>query len=218
MRRKILVFLIILCIALPFPAWGDEPMDMLKQTIDKIVQVLNSPGMKSPEKKDELAKEIKNIVDSVFDYEELASRTVGLHWKDFSPEQKKEFIAAFTELLDANYLDSAAAYSGGQVTFTGERRSKAGNVEITTTVIFGKDQIAMAYRLKKKDTWKVYDIIVAGVSLVKNYRAQFQQMMANGSPADLITAVKKKAQEIREGKKGSNSAQMQDTNEEFSCV
>ncbi len=218
MRRKIFVFLIILCIALPFPAWGDQPMDMLKQTIDKIIQVLNEPGMKNPEKRGVLSQEIKNIVDSVFDYQELASRTVGLHWKDFSPEQKKEFIAAFTELLDANYLDRALAYSGGQVTFTGERRSKAGNVEITTNVSFGKDQIVMAYRLKKKAAWKVYDIIVEGVSLVKNYRAQFQQLMAKGTPADLIAAVKKKAQELRESKKTNSSALIPDFSEDFSCV
>ena len=218
MRRKVFVLLIILCVSLPFPAWGDQPMDMLKQTIDQIIQVLNTPGLRSPDKKAELAQEVKNIVDKIFDYEELSQRTVGIHWKKFSPEQKKEFVKAFTQLLDANYLDRALAYTGGKVTFTGERRSKSGNVEITTNVFFGNDQIAMAYRLKKTDQWKVYDIIVAGVSLVKNYRAQFQQMMANGSPEDLITAVKKKAQEIRDSKQVKSSALMPEFSEEFSCV
>lgn len=218
MRRKVFVFLIILCVALPFPAWGDQPMDMLKQTIDQIIRVLQTPGLKDPQQRAELSKQVKTIVDQVFDYDELAKRTVGVHWKRFSPEQKKEFITAFTELLDANYLDRALAYTGGQVTFTGERRSKSGNVEITTNVSFGKDQISMAYRLKKDPDWKVYDIIVEGVSLVKNYRAQFQELMAKGTPEDLISAVKTKAKEIHESHKMKSSALMPDFSEEFSCV
>jgi phospholipid transport system substrate-binding protein len=187
---------LVLCLATQAQAGGgDVAQETLKTAIDKIIVLLRDPGLKAPAKFHEQREKLKTVIATVFDYKELSARTMGVNWKKFSPAQQDAFSRAFADLLAAQYLDRIQSYSNEEVLYTGRRESSAGNVEISTKIVKNGKDIAIAYRLTQLDGWKIYDIVVEGVSLVQNYRVQFQEIMVKGSPDELIAQVKKKAQD-----------------------
>ncbi len=140
------------------------------------------------------------VVYHIFDFGEFSSRTVGPRWKEFSAAQKKSFSNAFADLLLTTYLNKVDGYNGEQVAYTGEIANAAKTrVEVRTEITM-KDgtRVPVAYRMMAKDnSWRVYDIIVENLSLVKNYRTQFQDILTSGTPDELIARVKAKAEEVR---------------------
>ena len=159
---------------------------------------LENPGLQNPAQRTAILDRVEQIIQRLFDAEELSSRTVGPSWKTFTPTQKTQFTEAFTQLLRQPYLEKLEGYNGERVSYTGETASTNGDrVEIQTTVsIKGKD-VPVAYRMLKKSQWEVYDVIIEGVSMVQNYRSQFQQLLVSGDADKLIEQVRTKAEEAR---------------------
>lgn len=205
MKKYAVLPLLLVCCLLTAPAFADEvseAKDVLKDSVDKILAVLEDPKYDDHSKADEQLKELREIVYDIFDFEELSMRAVGVHWKRFEPEQRKTFAQAFADLLEATYTDRIHSYSeNNEVRFTGGRQGNPGKVEIQTVLVADNKQIPIYYRLTKKDSWKVYDVIIEGVSLVKNYRSQFQEYLADHDPNELIELVQKKAEEKRQSTK-----------------
>lgn len=206
MRMKSLLWALGLVLCFVAPAQASEPMDVLKQGIDKIIVVLRDPRLKAPEKFREQREQLKAVIATIFDYKELSTRTMGVNWKKFSPAQQDDFSKAFSDLLAAKYLDRIQSYSNEQVIYLGQRESSSGNVEIATKVVKDAKDIGIAYRMTQTHGWKVYDVVVEGVSLVQNYRVQFQELMVKGTPEELIVQVKKKAQEVDKNPKAGQSS------------
>ncbi len=126
-------------------------------------------------------------------------RTVGRSWPSFSGDQQKRFEAAFADLLRETYLEKLNSYSGETVDYLKELPSKDGSrVEIQTTIRFKDQPVAVNYRMIKKDRWVVYDVVIEGVSMVQNYRTQFNDLLAKGEPEALISLVQTKAQDMKE--------------------
>lgn len=210
MRMKPLLwaFALVLCMTAPAQAGGgaQAAQDTLKTAIDKIIHLLRDPGLKSPDKFHEQREKLKVVIATIFDYKELSARTMGVNWKKFSPAQQEEFSKAFADLLAAKYLDRIQAYSNEEVHYIGQRESSSGNVEISTKIVKDGKDIGIAYRFSQLDGWKVYDVVIEGVSLVQNYRVQFQELMVKGTAEELITQIKKKAQDVdKPGKPGQSS-------------
>ncbi len=178
-----------------------EAQKQLEAAITSLVEHVKNPAYANPALRKALQEEIKKEVYAIFDFEAFSMRTVGPHWKNFNATQKKAFSDAFAELLFATYLDSIDSYNGETITYTGQRANRDGTrVEITSIVTLDKNRkVPMAYRmLPKNGKWYIYDVLIENMSLVKNFRSQFNDILMNGSPEALIARVKERAAIVRE--------------------
>ena len=204
-RRTVLGLLagaaLTLCLSLPafapaaVAAEASPARKALEVSISRVLDCIKNPATRPP-----LRRQIEDEVYHIFDFGEFSSRTVGPRWKEFSAAQKKSFSNAFADLLLTTYLNKVDGYNGEQVAYTGEIANAARTrVEVRTEITM-KDgtRVPVAYRMMAKDnSWRVYDIIVENLSLVKNYRTQFQDILTSGTPDELIARVRAKADEVR---------------------
>ncbi len=170
-----------------------EPTEQVKQTVDAIIKILNNKELKKPENHSERQKKIRETVEKRFDFEEMAKRSLALHWKKRTPQEQKEFVSLFSDLLEDTYIRKIERYEDEKVVYT-EERTDGPYATVRTKIVTTKEtEIPVDYKIFKKDQkWEVYDIIVEGVSLVNNYRTQFNQIIRSGSYEELITRLKKK--------------------------
>jgi phospholipid transport system substrate-binding protein len=181
------------------PLYAGEPTDQMKQTIDAVLDILKNKELKRFEKTKERRAAIRKIIDSRFDFEEMAKRSLALHWRERSPEEKKEFIALYSDLLEDTYIRKIERYEGEKIQYASEIIDD-GYSTVRTRIITKKNiEIPIDYRLMKRDTkWKVYDVVVEGVSLVNNYRTQFNNIIRTSSYNELIKRLKSKQEELVE--------------------
>ena len=205
MRHIVFGFLFVLFAVAVQPAnvRASSPAQLaLETSITRILSSIKNPDYVNPATRRPLRQQIEDEVLHIFDFKEFSSRTVGPRWSTFTPAQQQQFSDAFAELLLNTYLSKIDGYNGEQVVYTGEVSSPKGDRTEVRTVITMKDskKVPVAYRMLPKDgTWFVYDVLIENISLVKNYRTQFQDILNSGSPDQLIAKVKAKAQEVRQG-------------------
>jgi phospholipid transport system substrate-binding protein len=174
---------------------------------DRILALLNDPAFKDASAKDAIRQKIEHEMLELFDFEEFSTRTVGPSWRKFTPEQKQEFQQAFTDLLRNTYIDTLDNYSGEQVRFTGEVSANEGKrVEVQMEFLAKQKAYPVAFRmLEKHNRWVAYDVLVEGISMIKNYRDQFRDILAKSDPQALIQRVREKALEQKNKKKEEKS-------------
>lgn len=196
MHRK-MVWQTLLCmvvtVAFSFSAFAGEPTEVIRKTTDKIIAIVKDPALQDPEKKRERDLLIRMAAEEIFDKEEMSMRTLARHWRQRTPAEKKEFMALFEGLLEKTYIDRVEGYSGEQVVYEGERVE--GDYALVKVDIMTKQQtkIPVLYRLKKKkEGWLVYDLSIEGVSLINNYRTQFDSIIVSSSFKKLIEKLKEK--------------------------
>ncbi len=187
------VGLVILLLMQPVWVAAGAPTDQIRQTVDKLLAILNDPQLKGEQKKNERRQKLKDVLYQRFDFTEMAGRSLGSEWRRRTPEEQKEFVKLFTELLERSYLDKIESYSGEKVLYLKERED--GNyAEVETKIVDKKGQeYSVDYRLHKVNgDWKVYDVIIEDVSLVGNYRSQFSRVLAKSSFDELLKTMKEK--------------------------
>jgi phospholipid transport system substrate-binding protein len=167
--------------------------EQVKQTVDRVVAIVADPALKGEAKQQERRRKLKEILYASFDFNEMAKRSLGSHWQKRSPEEQKEFVQLFTEVLESAYLDKLESYKGEKVRYLNERQ-EADFAEVSTKVIDGKgEELSLNYRLHSVNgDWKVTDVVVENISLVNNYRAQFNRVLAKSSYGELVQAMKQK--------------------------
>jgi len=189
--RNIVCFLLVLVVTVPVLA--GEPTEQIKQTTDKILSIVKDPALKSPSKAQERRRLIHKAVDERFDWEEMARRSLGRYWAQRTPEEKKEFVHLFSELVERTYMSKVEDYSGEKVRYEGETID--GNYAVVkVNIITQKNRnISVDYRLQKEGSeWLVYDVSIEGVSLVNNYRSQFNSIILQSSYENLLRRLKAK--------------------------
>ena len=195
--------LLLAFVLLPAAAQANSPArQALETATNRILNFIKNPDYVNPATRGPIRQQIEDEVLHIFDFGEFSSRTVGPRWHTFTPEQKKAFSDAFADLLISTYVNKIDGYNGEQVLYTGEVASAKGDRVEVRSVITMKDgkKVPVAYRmLPKNGKWMVYDVLIENISLVKNYRTQFQDILNSGSPDQLIAKVKAKAQEVRQG-------------------
>lgn len=200
MKKIIASLTLALCLLLPVTVQAATALETLQGVIGEMLDVLKEPAQPGTPAYAQERQQLEKVIKNIFDFNELSARAVGLHWKRFSPEQKEQFVQAFSDLLGAKYLDRIQAYKNERVLYGEVRTSSSGNVEVQSVIVQGDKQIPIAYRMTETaNGWRVYDVIIEGVSLVKNYRTQFMDIMVNGKPDELIEAVRKKASAAKSG-------------------
>ena len=174
-------------------AWAGEPLEQVKETTDKILSILNNPSFKGAGKSAEQKKLIWEAVDERFDWEELSRRSLGLHWAKLGTEDRKEFVTLYSALLRRTYLNRVNEYSGEKVRYERERIDGDDAVVELRIIMRTGREIPATYRLKKNGAaWCVYDVSVEGISLVNNYRAQFNSIIARSSYRELVKLLKER--------------------------
>jgi len=175
------------------PGLSGEPTEKIQQTTDKILSILTNPSLKDLSKAKERKRLIRNAVDERFDWEEMAQRSLARHWDQRTEEEKKEFVHLFSDLLERTYMSKVESYSGEKVKYEGETTSgDYASVKVKIATQKNKD-ISVEYRLKRKrNDWFVYDVSIEGVSLVNNYRTQFNSIVIQSSYENLVKRLKAK--------------------------
>ena len=193
-KRFIGVFMILaIGVLLPFQGYAAAPQETVETGVNKILETLGDSAFKAKAKDEQIAT-ISKEIEHIFDFTELSKRTLGRDWKKMSAEQQKEFVKLFKQLLQGVYADRLLAYSDQKVIFDKEIMLKKGSAEVQSYLQTSDGQkIPLFYRLTDKSgSWKVYDVIIEGVSMVKNYRTQFRQILAKDSPDKLIGILREK--------------------------
>ena len=187
------IFFFILLFFSPVVSFGGTPTESVKDTTDKIIAIVSDPVLKTPEKKEEKARLIRAAVDERFNWKEMSRRTLARHWAKRTDQEKKEFIDLFGKLLERTYLERVEGYSGEKVLYINEVvDGKYGIVSVK--IVTEKDtEISVRYKVKKKgENWLVYDISIEGVSLINNYRKQFNSIIVRSSYKELVGKLREK--------------------------
>ena len=177
------------------PVWvaAGVPGDQVRQTTDKLLAILKDPQLKGESKKNERRDKLKELIYQRFDFTEMARRSLGSEWRRRSPEEQKEFVKLFTGLLERTYLDNIESYNGEKFQYLKEQEDN-NHAQVDTKIIDNKGQeVSVNYRLHKVNgDWKVYDVVIAEISLVNNYRSQFNRVLATSSYEELVNRMKGK--------------------------
>ena len=193
-----LVFVIFFVSAITFPAFAGAPTQRIKSVTDELILIVLDEELNKPENDAIRAKRIRSAVDRIFDWEAFSQRALARHWRKRSPEEKKEFVLLFGRLIEETYMDRTKKYSGEKAVFLKETID--GNYGIVEAKIITKykREVKVSYKVRKKENgWLVYDVYVEGVSLVKNYRNQFNDIIMKSSYNDLVIQLKDKIQQIQ---------------------
>ncbi len=175
-------------------AWAGTPTEQVRNVIEKALNILQNPAYKGEERR----QMVKRIVDPYFDYREMAKRSLGPVWGKLNAGQRDDFVRLFAELLEASYSDKIEKYAQRvKVNYTDEILT-GDYAEVRALLIWPNDRIPMNYRLlKESDGWKVYDVVIEGVSLVSNYRSQFRRIIRESSYAELVRRLKTKVADLK---------------------
>ncbi len=188
MKKFILGFFGIF-LACTFPVFAAGPRDTVQVEVNKVLEVLRGSSLSKEAKKDKL----RGIYEEMFDEEEFSRRTLGANWSKLNPAQQQEFITLFREILEKAYADKILSYSNEKISFPKETTLGNNLAEVQTRIITSSKEIPINYRLiQKGGTWKVYDVVVENVSLVQNYRSQFNSILAKNTPEQLLEILRKK--------------------------
>jgi len=193
--KRSLAAIVFILIGMSAFAYGAQPIDALKGPMDQIIAILNEPQYQDAAKKGLQRDKMWEIIQTVFDFGEISKRTVAGYWKRFSAEQQNEFTNVFSEFLGNTYLNKIQGqYANEKVLYLGQEMLTDSRALIKTRILRENSiEIPVNYRMQRRNNaWKIYDVNIEGVSLVKNYRSQFKQILLKQTPVRLITLLKKK--------------------------
>ncbi len=172
--------------------WASAPGEQVKATIDQVMEVLKDPKLQGPSKKAERREKLRQVVLPRFDFAEMAKRALGNNWNRY-PDKQREFVTAFTQLLEETYADQIELANGDKVVYLNERTEKDYSEVATKVISLKGEETSMTYKLHPVDSdWKVFDIVVENISIVNNYRSQFNRVLSNASLDELIKRIKEK--------------------------
>ena len=179
-------------------AAAQDPTAQIKASTDRVLQILQNPALKGPAKASQRRAAIRQVTEEIFDFNEMARRALGQHWRQLTDQQRKEFVRLFTDLVEQSYMSKIELYSGEPIQYTGAKVE--GDVATVSTRLITKKgtDVPIDYRmLKRGSRWYIYDVNIEGVSLVNNYRPQFDTIMRTSSFDGLVKKMKDRIEELR---------------------
>jgi phospholipid transport system substrate-binding protein len=192
--KRILVALTLLAgMAAAAPVSAGVPLDTVKTQVESVLAILRDTSLKGEAGLKVKKERIRAASLKMFDFVELSKRTLGQSWNTFSQEQRREFVELYRSLLEDTYVEKITAYTNEKVNFTKEVPLSENTVEVQSTVVTKTAETPIYYRVIKRDNdWKVYDVVIEGVSLITNYRSQFRDILANNPAETLLDTLRKK--------------------------
>jgi phospholipid transport system substrate-binding protein len=181
----------------PDPAGAAAPLDQIKAATDRVLRILQDPELKKPDQLLVRRQQIRAVANEIFDWGETAKRALGRHWQSRTGPQREEFSALFADLVERSYVGKIEAYSGERVLFAGDTLDGDQATVRTKLVTKSSAEIPIDYRLQREgDRWRAYDVLIEGVSLVANYRSQFNRIITQSSYEELVRKLKQKQEEV----------------------
>jgi phospholipid transport system substrate-binding protein len=175
-------------------AGAGEPTEAIREAVNQGVEILKNAKLDDPQQRSQVIDRLRKIVYPLFDFNEMAMRSLGANWRRIDPQQRKEFVSTFTALLEKTYADQIDLYDGQKVIYTGENID--GNyAQVDSRVIDKNGQTySVNYRVHKVDgKWKIYDVVAENISVVNNYRSQFNRVIARSSFEELLKTMRDQA-------------------------
>ena len=198
--RRIGALFLLALLSAPEPALAGDPTDQIRGAIDRGIAILQRPDLKAKEKREERREALRRELFPYFHFEEMAKRSLGVHWKDRTPQEREEFTRLFRDLLENAYAGKIEGYKGEKILYRKESVDLPYAEVNTVIVTLQGDEIPVDYRvLKDGARWRIYDIVIEGVSLVNNYRSQFAGILQKSSYPELVRRLKSTIQQQEKG-------------------
>jgi phospholipid transport system substrate-binding protein len=173
------------------------PTDQLKGAIDRVVKTVEDPALKGEGKAAERRHAIRKIANEIFDFNEISRRALARHWQGLTQKQREEFVALFADLLERAYISKIELYGGEKILYTNERVDDSTATVATKIIAKSGTDVPVDYRMQKRGgRWLVYDVNIEGVSLVSNYRTQFNKIIQTASYDELVHKLRTKQDEL----------------------
>jgi phospholipid transport system substrate-binding protein len=196
MKKWFTIGSVLIFFVLAFSCHAAGPMATAETAVGKVIDVLRDPQLKSPAAKEAKKEKLRTIYKDMFDEIEFSRRTLTRNWNKFTPDQRREFVDLFEQVLEKAYLDKIFDYSDEKIVFYKENMISDRQAEILSKIVTPSKEIPIFYRMILKDgKWKVYDVVVENVSLVQNYRTQFNDILASNTPEQLLEILRKRVKE-----------------------
>ena len=193
MKRYFIGLSILMFFLSTLPVYAGAPLDTAQANVNKVLDVLRDSKLKGESAKGIKKEKLEAIYEQMFDGVELSKRTMGGNWTKLNPAQQKEFTQLYRQVLEKAYIDKILSYTNEKIVFPKENMLSNNQAEVQTKVITSSKEIPISYRVILKDsTWKVYDVVIENVSLVQNYRSQFNSILAKNTPDQLLEVLRKK--------------------------
>ena len=198
-HRAVLALVLSLAVVTLTGRWAlaGVPSDQLRGQIDRVIKVLEDPELKKEGHAKDRRAAVRKIANDIFDFSETARRSLGRHWQGRTPAERDEFVQLFSDLLERSYISKIETYGGEKIQYTAERAD--GDLATVSTRIITKNgtEVPVDYRMiKRADRWLVYDVSIEGVSLVSNYRTQFNKIIQTTSYNELVSKLRNKQDEL----------------------
>ncbi len=172
---------------------AEEPGSLVMKTIDRGLAVLKESSLKGPEKVLERRQKLWEEISFIFNFEEMSKRALSQHWKKRTADEKREFVELFTDILKDAYIGKTDTYSGEKIVFIREKLDDRYATVQTKIITNTGTEVLVDYRMFNNDgKWTIYDVIIEGVSLVNNYRSQFNNILLKSSYEELVQKIKEK--------------------------
>jgi phospholipid transport system substrate-binding protein len=181
------------CILLPAPSPAGDPTNQVRGTVDKVLSIVKSSRATSKAQVDAQRVQLAQVIYPRFDFTEMAKRSLGRHWAAREPEEQREFVTMFAGLMGRSYADNIESYTSQNVLYIREKEDDS-YAEVDTQIVTVKGPpVSINYKLRSVDKeWKVYDLVIENISVVNNYRSQFDRVIARSSFAELMRVLKEK--------------------------
>jgi phospholipid transport system substrate-binding protein len=194
-RNKALIAGFFLLILTSVDADAGLPTDQIKSTVDRAVMVLKDPRLKPAAKLKERRDQLRQILFARFDFTEMAKRALGSNWRRRTPQEQEEFIRLFSDVLERAYADIIESYTDEKIVYVYERVDGT-YADVASKILTSRgEEYSINYKVHLiSNEWKVYDVVAENISLVNNYRSQFNRVIANGSYEELVRRLRDKAE------------------------
>ena len=177
------------------PAWAGAPTDNVKEYTDAVVKVLEDQSLKASDRR----AAVRKLAVEAFDVQETARRALGPHWQQRTPSEREEFVGLFADLLERTYIAKIDLYGGERLKFTEEKiDGDIATVRGKVTTKQGTEVPVEARMHKRGERWLIYDVAIENISLISNYRAQFDRIIRTSSYGDLVKRLRNKGEFLQE--------------------
>jgi phospholipid transport system substrate-binding protein len=199
MRKARILSSVTLVLGLLTPAWAGPPTDALREYTEAVQKVLDDPALKTEDRRSERRAAVRKLAAEAFDVQETARRALGTHWQQRTPAEREEFVQLFADLLEHTYIAKIDLYGGERLRFTDERLD--GDTAVVRAKVMTRQgtEVPVEGRMHRKaDRWLIYDVVIENVSLIANYRAQFDRIIRTSSFAELIKRLRTRGEFLQD--------------------
>ena len=196
MKKSVKIVLVLIAALLPVYVQAATPMQTVETNVNELLAVLGDETLTGQEGEEKKKESIRRISDQLFDFYAISRRTLGPNWKKFNADQQKEFITLYRKLMESIYMDRLLQYQDEKVKFVKEISLSKTRAEVHSALVATSGDIPIHYKMYlKNEQWKTYDLIVENVSLVANYRSQFNSLFSKNAPEKVLAIIREKVKD-----------------------